>query len=59
MARIPYFDPEHAPERVLHAMAGKRKINIFRMIRTRKTAPPRCWHSGKPRQGQLPRPCPP
>lgn len=32
MARIPYFDPAEAPDRVLNAMAGKRKINIFRMI---------------------------
>lgn len=32
MARIPYFDPSQAPDRVLTAMAGKRKINVFRMI---------------------------
>lgn len=32
MARIPYFDPDTAPDRVITALAGKRKINVFRMI---------------------------
>ena len=40
MARIPYFDPEQAPERVLRAMAGKRKINIFRMIANSENSAP-------------------
>ena len=40
MARIPYFDPEQAPERVLHAMAGKRKINIFRMVANSENSAP-------------------
>jgi len=32
MARIPYFDPEQAPERTLRALDGRRKINIFRLV---------------------------
>lgn len=40
MARIPYFDPATAPDRVLHAMAGKRKINIFRMIANSQNSAP-------------------
>ena len=32
VARIPYFDPENAPERTLQALQGKRQINIFRLI---------------------------
>ncbi|HEX5595202.1 MAG TPA: carboxymuconolactone decarboxylase family protein [Micromonosporaceae bacterium] len=40
MARIPYFDPDSAPERVLRAMAGKRKINIFRMIANSENCAP-------------------
>lgn len=32
MARIPYFDPESAPEHVIRALAGRSKLNIFRMI---------------------------
>jgi len=40
MARIPYFDPAGASDRVLKAMAGKRKVNIFRMIaRSENCAP--------------------
>lgn len=39
MARIPYFNPDEAPDRVLSAMAGKRKINIFRMIANSNCAP--------------------
>src|SRR6478752_7028148 len=40
MAPLPYFDPEQAPERVLRAMAGKRKINIFRMIANSENSAP-------------------
>ncbi|GGM56075.1 hypothetical protein GCM10011608_46140 [Micromonospora sonchi] len=40
MARIPYFDPDQAPERVLRALAGKRKINIFRMIANSENCAP-------------------
>lgn len=40
MARIPYFDPDQAPERVLQALAGKRKINIFRMIANSENCAP-------------------
>ena len=40
MARIPYFDPENAPDRVLRALAGKRKINIFRLIANSENCAP-------------------
>ncbi|MFI1459106.1 carboxymuconolactone decarboxylase family protein [Nocardia carnea] len=40
MARIPYFDPDNAPDRVVRAMAGKRKINIFRMIANSQNSAP-------------------
>lgn len=32
MARIEYFDPENASPRIVRALDGKKKINIFRMI---------------------------
>ncbi|RAN69546.1 hypothetical protein B5P43_35300 [Bacillus sp. SRB_336] len=32
MARINYFDPATAPQHIITALAGKRKINIFKMI---------------------------
>lgn len=40
MARIPYFNPENTPERTLRALAGKRKINIFRLIARSDNAAP-------------------
>lgn len=40
MARIPYFDPETAPENVVRAMAGKRQINVFKMIANSNNAAP-------------------
>lgn len=32
MARIPYFNPESAPEATLRALDGRRQINIFKLI---------------------------
>jgi 4-carboxymuconolactone decarboxylase len=40
MARIPYFNPEQAPERTLRALDGRRKINIFRLIAQSDNAGP-------------------
>lgn len=40
MARIPYFETDTAPDRVLRAMAGKRKINVFRMIANSENCAP-------------------
>ena len=40
MARIPYIDVETAPERTLHALEGKRSINIFRLIAQSDNAAP-------------------
>ena len=40
MARIPYFDPETAPEAVNRALAGKRQINVFRMVAQSTNAAP-------------------
>ncbi|MGA7205819.1 MAG: carboxymuconolactone decarboxylase family protein [Specibacter sp.] len=40
MARIPYLDVHTAPQRTLTALAGKRKINIFRLIAQSENAAP-------------------
>lgn len=32
MTRIPYFNPESAPEATLRALDGRRQINIFKLI---------------------------
>lgn len=40
MARIPYFDPDTAPDHVLRALSGKRKINVFRMIANAENCAP-------------------
>lgn len=40
MARIPYFDPDDAPDNVVRALAGKRKINIFRMVANSENCTP-------------------
>lgn len=46
MARIPYFDPNTAPERVTSALAGKRRINVFRMIANAENAAPEVFALG-------------
>ena len=38
MARLPYVDPDQAPERVREALARVPPINIFRMIANAETA---------------------
>lgn len=40
MVRIPYFDPNTAPKRTLHALDGRRMINIFRLIAQSDNAAP-------------------
>ncbi|NVN00181.1 carboxymuconolactone decarboxylase family protein [Arthrobacter sp. SDTb3-6] len=40
MARIPYLDEQTASNRTLSALAGKRKINIFRLIAQSENAAP-------------------
>ena len=40
MARIPYFDPNSASDRLMNALAGRRKINIFRMIANAENCAP-------------------
>ncbi|MDO5699083.1 MAG: carboxymuconolactone decarboxylase family protein [Dermatophilus congolensis] len=40
MARIPYFDPETGAQRVRAALAGKRAINVFRMVANSENSGP-------------------
>ncbi|HLS76955.1 MAG TPA: carboxymuconolactone decarboxylase family protein [Nocardia sp.] len=40
MPRIPYFDPDTAPEHIVRALAGKRKINVFRMVANAENCAP-------------------
>lgn len=47
MARIPYFDPANASQRVISALAGKRKINIFRMIANSENCAPEVFALGQ------------
>lgn len=47
MARIDYFDPENCPEDVIRAMAGKKRLNIFRMIANSENAGPETLALGK------------
>ncbi|MDO1484622.1 4-carboxymuconolactone decarboxylase [Rhodococcus rhodochrous] len=47
MARIPYFDPEKASDRVLKSLAGKRKINVFRMIANSENCAPEVFALGQ------------
>ncbi len=38
MARLPYVDPERAPERVREALAAVPPLNVFRMVANAETA---------------------
>src|SRR5205807_1844496 len=38
MARLPYIDAEHAPDRVREALDAIPPLNIFRMVATAETA---------------------
>ncbi|QGU08229.1 hypothetical protein COCCU_11640 [Corynebacterium occultum] len=47
MARIDYFDPESAPEHIIRAMGGKKKLGIFRMIANSENVGPEVLELGK------------
>lgn len=47
MARIDYFDPEKAPDHIIRAMGGKKKLGIFRMIANSDNAAPEVLDLGK------------
>lgn len=47
MARIDYFNPENAPEQIIRAMGGKKKLGIFRMIANSENAGPEVLELGK------------
>lgn len=46
MARIPYIDPAAIPGRVATALAGKRQINVFRMIANAENCAPEVFALG-------------